>query len=87
MICFNTNAAPDSNATATLSEGGYNFTCVTPEENAEILSLLRSAAEYPADQRGIALAFFSEATNPSAGISVFDKTIKISPARKDRGTY
>lgn len=63
MICFNTNAAPDNNATATISDGGYNFACVTPEENAEILSLLRSAAEYPADQRGIALAFFSEATN------------------------
>mgnify|MGYP006993701074 CR=1 FL=1 len=63
MIVFNLNVSPDNGATATLSDGGYNFACVTPEENAEILSLLKPAAEYPADQRGIALAFFSEATN------------------------
>ena len=63
MICFNTNVSPDNGATATLPDGGYNFACVTPEENAEILSLLKPAAEYPADQRGIALTFFSEATN------------------------
>ena len=63
MIVFNLNVSPDNGATATLLEGGYNFACVTPEENAEILSLLKPAAEYPADQRGIALAFFSEAIN------------------------
>lgn len=61
MICFNTNVLPDKNATVTLPDGGYNFTCVTSEENAEILSMLKTAAEYPADQRGIALAFYSEA--------------------------
>lgn len=63
MICFNTNVSPDNNATTALPDGGYNFACVTLEENAEILSLLKSAAEYPADQCGIALAFFSEVTN------------------------
>lgn len=63
MIVFNLNVSPDNGATATLPDGGYNFACITPEENAEILSLLKPAAEYPADQRGIALAFFSEATN------------------------
>lgn len=63
MITFNQTVSPDKNATATLSDGGYNFACITPEENAEILSLLKSVAEYPADQRGIALAFYSEATN------------------------
>lgn len=63
MIVFNLNVSPDNGATATLPEGRYNFACVTPEENAEILSLLKPTAEYPADQRGIALTFFSEATN------------------------
>lgn len=63
MITFNLAVSSDKNATITLSDGGYNFACITPEENTEILSLLKSAAEYPADQRGIALAFFSEATN------------------------
>lgn len=60
LISFNVNVMSDKNATKTHPDGGYNFTCVTSEENAEILSLLKSAAEYPADQRGIALAFYSE---------------------------
>jgi len=63
MICFNTNVSPDNNATTALPDGSYNFACVTSAENAEILGLLKSAAEYPAEQCGIALAFYSEATN------------------------
>lgn len=61
MICFNANVLPDKNATQTTATGMYNFLCITPEENDEIISILKSAAAYPPEQRGIALAFCSEA--------------------------
>lgn len=60
MICFNTNVSPDNGATITLPDGRYNFACITAGENEVVTSALLEAAHYPADQRGIALAFFSE---------------------------
>lgn len=60
MIIFNTHVPSDENAVSVNEDGGYNFTCVTAEENEIVLSVLRKANEYPLDQRGIALAFFSE---------------------------
>ncbi len=62
MIKFNLDVRPDENATTTYPGGDYNFTCITADENAEILSLLRAAQSYPESQRGIALACFSEGT-------------------------
>lgn len=62
MVFFNVNATPDENAATVLPDGGYNFACVTPEENDTIISLLSQANEFPYVQRGIALAFLSENT-------------------------
>ena len=62
MVFFNVNATPDENAATVLPNGGYNFACVTPEENDTIISLLSQANEFPYAQRGIALAFLSENT-------------------------
>lgn len=60
MIVFNTNVLSDRNAVSTNPDGGYNFSCVTSEENEVILSVLADANKYPPEQRGIALAFLSE---------------------------
>lgn len=62
MRHFNKNALPDKNATSTYPDGGYCFTCITPEENEEIVSILDKADKLPPDQQGVALAFYSEST-------------------------
>lgn len=60
MLSFNFNVKPDEYATLTHPDGGYNFTCITEEENDAILSMLKTAQSYPESQRGISLAFNSE---------------------------
>lgn len=60
MINLNSNALPDLNAVSTHPDGGYNFACITPDENEVVTSALLEANRYPANQRGIALSFFSE---------------------------
>ncbi len=61
MIYFNLSAQPDKNAITSNADGGYEFSCITPDENETIISALRTADQAPANQRGIVLAFITEA--------------------------
>lgn len=61
MIYFNLSAQPYKNAITSNADGGYEFSCISPDENETIISALRTADQAPANQRGIVLAFITEA--------------------------